>query len=36
VAEYAALGVDRLVLLCLAFDEASVPATLDALAALRP
>jgi probable F420-dependent oxidoreductase len=36
VAEYAALGVDRLVLLCLAFDEASVPATLDGLAALRP
>jgi probable F420-dependent oxidoreductase len=36
VAEYAAVGVDRLVLLFLAFDEASVPATLDALAALRP
>jgi probable F420-dependent oxidoreductase len=36
VAQYADLGVDRLVLLCLAFDEAGVPATLDALAALRP
>lgn len=33
VAGYAARGVDRLVLLCLCFDEAGVPDTMDALAA---
>ena len=36
VAEYEAVGVDRLVLLCLAFDEAAVPATMDELATLLP
>jgi len=35
IAAYADRGVDRLVLLCLAFDEASTIASLDDLAALR-
>ena len=35
IAAYAERGVDRLVLLCLAFDEASMVAGLDDLAALR-
>jgi probable F420-dependent oxidoreductase len=36
VAEYAARGVDRLVLLCVIFEESAVASTLDGLAALRP
>jgi probable F420-dependent oxidoreductase len=36
VAAYADKGVDRLVLLCFAFDEAQVAPTLDGLAALVP
>ena len=36
VEAYAARGVDRLVLLCMIFEESAVTSTLDALAALRP
>jgi hypothetical protein len=36
VAEYEAAGVDRLVLLFLAFDEPSIAPTLDARAELIP
>jgi alkanesulfonate monooxygenase SsuD/methylene tetrahydromethanopterin reductase-like flavin-dependent oxidoreductase (luciferase family) len=36
VAAYAERGVDRLVLLCLAFEESAVAGTMDDLAALLP